>query len=600
MRRAHDRRGRIAALTACLIWAFAVMALAQGNDALVSEPPQEIMALGPADPVGPHLSVPPGPGLRDPNTTWVETLLASMTLDDKIGQMLMPQWTSGSAPGHVTTYKVGGFIFLANSSTTIINAVNSLQAQTSVPLLFAIDCEAGSGARITDGTRFPMNMGLAATWQSDLACEQGRATARECRAVGIHIGFGPVLDVNTEPVNPIIGIRAYSDDPTIVAKMALSYVQGANEQGLLTTFKHFPGHGATTGDSHNSLPVVDISLGELQERHVKPYANLIATGAGDLVMSAHVWYPCLDPGPNAWPATLSTAAMTGILRQQLGFQGTVVSDSYGMAGLLQAASTYDAVRLGVLAGLDIILMPANMAQAQAGLRDAVTSGLIPMSRIDASVRRILTLKSRCGMPESTTVSATQAAAVLRHPDHLAAARAIGRKTICHANLRPGDTPLTATQRVLCLTLNASGQIFYLFSSSYFTNALAARLPLVTTQTVSTSISSSQRAAIVASVPNYDRVVVANYNWTPDYSSNQKLLVEALRGTTVPMVYVSFGSPYHVMQHPGLPNYFCAFSSHYDSQEGAAAVLTGEQSETGNWPVVLPGVATRVREWPAFN
>jgi beta-N-acetylhexosaminidase len=271
-----------------------------------------------------------------------------------------------------------------------------------------------------------------------------------------------------------------------------------------------------------------------------------------------------------------------------------------MAGLLQAASTYDAVRIGVLAGLDIILMPSNMAQAHAGLRDAVTSGMISMSRIDASVRRILTLKSRCGMPESTTVSAAQAAAVLRHPDHLAVARQIGMNTVCSANVRAGDTPLTATQKVLCLTLNASGQIFYLFSSSYFTDALAARLPLLTTQSVSTTISSSQREAIVASAPNYDRIVIANYNWTPDYSANQKLLVDALRGTTVPLVYVSFGSPYHITRHPGMPNYFCAFSSHYDSQQAAAAVLTGMQNATGTWPVTIPGVATRVENWSDFN
>ena len=144
--------------------------------------------------------------------------------------------------------------------------------------------------------------------------------------------------------------------------MAQAHVQGANAEGLLCTFKHFPGHGATTGDSHSSLPIVDIPLAELQAKHVAPYATLIGAGMGDLVMSAHVWYPCLDPGVTAWPATLSTPALTDILRTQLGFTGVAISDSYGMSGLRLAAADSDSPRIGVQAGLDIILMPPDVAR----------------------------------------------------------------------------------------------------------------------------------------------------------------------------------------------------------------------------------------------
>ncbi|MCX7625372.1 MAG: hypothetical protein N2Z21_04095, partial [Candidatus Sumerlaeaceae bacterium] len=322
--------------------------------------------------------------LRAPDNQWVENTLASMTLDEKLGQMIMPSYSSTTADSLVANQRVGGFIFLGNNNTAsaLLSATNHLQSVTSVPLLFAVDCEAGLGARVVDATRFPLNMSAGATQDPLLMELQGKVTARECRAVGIHIGFGPVLDVNTEPVNPIIGVRSYSDSPALVTKLAEAYVRGANAEGLLCTFKHFPGHGATTGDSHSSLPVVSVSRDVLEEVHVAPYRSLIGRGLGDLVMSAHVWYTCLDPGATAWPATLSSNALTGILRTELQYDGVVISDSFGMAGLLAAASTYDAARIGVQAGLDIILTPTNVNDALNGLRDAVQSGAIPTERIN--------------------------------------------------------------------------------------------------------------------------------------------------------------------------------------------------------------------------
>ena len=541
-----------------------------------SEPasPQAV-SLPPNAPAAPRLRMsapPPGPPLRPANEAWVEATLAPMSLDEKIGQLIMPQWTAQAAQ-QLRDYRVGGFIFLATASPTILNATNSLQGQTTVPLIFSIDCEAGSGARITDGTRFPMNMGLAATRRTDLATLEGRVTARECRAAGVQMGFGPVADVNTEPVNPIIGIRAYSDNPDLVAQMAQAYIDGAHAEGLLCTLKHYPGHGAANGDSHSSLPVVDVTRAQLEAVHLKPYRTLVNAGFADLVMSAHVWYPALDPGPNAWPATLSSVALTDILRTEVGFQGTVISDAFGMAGLQQAATTYDAVRIGVLAGLDIILMPPSVDDAARGLRDAVTSGLITTARIDEGVRRILRLKSRVGMPEHTTNSAETLAATIRHPDHLAAAREIGIGTVAAGAVRAGDLPLTASQKILCLTLSGSGQIFYLYDSTSFTQPLAARLPLLDVRQVSTTISSSAAAAIVADSAAYDRVVVASYNWKPRDTTAQESLVQALQAAGRRVVYVSFGSPYREHWYPpGLGTFLCAFSSHYDSQDAAAQVL----------------------------
>ncbi|MBX7244496.1 MAG: hypothetical protein K1X53_03300 [Candidatus Sumerlaeaceae bacterium] len=532
---------------------------------------------------------------------WVNSTLASMTLDEKIGQMLMPSYSSGTAPTEVTSRKVGGFIFLGNSNTAsaVLSATNSLQGITSVPLIFSIDCEPGPGGRLTDGTDFPMNMALGATRNATYAMEQGKVTARECRAIGVQMAFAPVVDVNTEPINPIIGIRSMSDDPELVKTLAQAMVQGMNSEGLLSTFKHFPGHGATTGDSHSSLPTITISTMEIEKNHVKPYADLLPAGYGNLVMSAHVWYTALDPGTTAWPATLSGNALTTILRNEIGFGGAVISDSFGMAGVQLAASTYDGVRIGVLAGLDIILTPPSLDDAYNGLKDAVTSGLIPMARINDSVRRILSLKSRVGIPETTTNSVATMTATMQHPDNLAAADVVARHAICSARTKPQDLPLTSTQKVYCLTLNASSTIFYLYAASYFTNTLGSRLPLLTTQAVSTSVSSSQRATIVANAQTYDRVVIASYEWKPAMTSNQVLLVEALRASGVKMVYVSFGSPWQITQFPLISNYFCGFSSHPGTQDEMARVLCGESTASGLWPVTISGV-TRVDNWPIYG
>jgi beta-N-acetylhexosaminidase len=512
-----------------------------------------------------------------------------MTLDDKLGQMIIPTYSASSADRLVTGQHVGGFIFNGNDNTAagLLAATTHLQQITSVPLIFAIDCEAGLGARVVDATRFPLNMSAGAACAPDLLRMQGRVTARECRAVGIHIGFGPVVDVLTEPVNPIIGVRAYSDDPALVARLAEAYVHGANSEGLLCTFKHFPGHGATTGDSHNSLPVVDIARSDLEGIHVAPYRLLLSRGLGDLVMSAHVWYTCLDPGTTAWPATLSSNALTGILRNELGYDGAIISDSFGMAGLLAAANTYDAARIGVQAGLDIILMPTSEADALSGLRDAVNSGAIPIGRIDQSVRRILRLKSRVGLPAGAIVPVSVMQATVGHPDHRRVAAAIARRAIAGARPAEGEFPTSASQRVLCLSLDASSSIFYLYDASYFLNEFAWAHSNVTTQTVATNVTSAQRSQIVASAAQYERIIVISRDWKPTISTAQQQLVQALIDSGRPLAYCSFGSPYHINMFTGMKNFLCGFSSHYAVQMQMADVLAGGAPLSGNWPVAMP-------------
>lgn len=531
------------------------------------------------------------PALVPPDEVWVEATLAGMTMHEKVGQMLMPVTSSVSGgASDLANYAVGGFAFVGNNNTSanLLSITNGLQEIADIPLLFGIDCEAGLGGRMLAGqaTRFPMNMGLAATRDEELARQQAVVTARECRAIGIHVAFAPVVDVNTEPENPIISIRSYGDDPALAARMARAYVQGAESAGLLTTFKHFPGHGPTVGDSHNGIQTVNISCDELQAMHVAPYADLVAEGLGQLIMSAHVWYPCLDPGANPLPGTISANALNGIARQQLGFDGVLISDAFNMAGLTDVAGTREGVQIAVEAGMDIILFPSSLSEAYGGLMDGISSGRLTEARIDESVRRILRLKSKLGMEESGMVDPAWRTETLAQPEHWAVAEAIGDKTVALGPLQQGVLPLKPQDRVLNVVLEPDRFIFYLYDHTPFTEVLENHLAAMQTELAPDGIGSSERSRIVQAASQRDVIVVSNRNWKPYFNGDfgQRQLVNDLIATGKPVVYVTFGSPYDKQMFPGLQTYVAGFSSHYASQEAAARFLLGRGPADGYWPV----------------
>jgi beta-N-acetylhexosaminidase len=546
-------------------------------------------------------AVPTGPPMRQPDMDWVESTLSSLTLEEKIGQMMILEYPLPS--NAISTYKIGGAIFLGNNNTAsaILANTNNLQAQSPIPLIFAIDCECGLGARVTDATRFPYNMAMGACDQPELARLQGKVTARECRSVGVQIGFGPCVDVNTEPINPIIGVRSFGDRPDLVAELAEAYVQGANSEGLLCTYKHFPGHGATTGDSHNSLPVVTVPYSEILAKHVAPYSALLANGTVDLVMSAHVWYTALDPGTTAWPATLSSNALTSILRQQLGYTGAVISDSYGMAGISEATDYYNAGWLGISAGLDIILMPpaSQIATIRSGIENAVQTGQLTMDRIDASVRRMLILKSRAGIPEVTTNSTAVMTATMKHPDNLAVATQIAQNCISSIRVNSGDVPIPTGDKVLIVDNGSSG-IFYSYSTSYFRTAFASLVPQTTVYTLPSNLTTSVKNSIITQAQASDRVIYLDGSWLPTLSSSRIDLINSLQATGVPLVFANLGSPYKILQVPGIENYFCTFCSHFDSQQQLAKVLVGQATAEAKWPVAIQGVVSaKANDWNLF-
>ncbi len=539
-----------------------------------------------------------GPPLRDPDMVWVENSLTSMTLQEKVGQMIVTGYHS-SGEYMIDNYNIGGFIFTGNNqdAANIVASVNRLQTYSDFPLWFAIDAEAGLGARVGNATIFPLIMAFGAIDDAAYTEECGRITARECRALGIQVAYGPVVDVNTESCNPIISTRSYSDDPLRVTRLARGFIKGARREGLLCTFKHYPGHGATTGDSHSSLPVVDLPLSQLEAEHIKPYRELAGTGDVDFVMTAHVWYSQVDTA-KPWPATLSSIFLTDILRTSIGYDGLIISDSYGMAGLAQAVPDQkERAVVGVEAGLDIILNPPDVGLVFAGICEAVQSERLSEERINQSVRRILIAKSRVGLPENNTVDPALYPTVLQHPDHQAVVREVCEKAFtCGKNMLTSKPPVVSGDKCLILTLAPSRTIFYCFSSDYFTNPFCLQVPDTDIQYVSTYVSSSIHDQIIASAPLYDKVVIAGYDWYKILSSSQVTLINDLCALSVPVIYVGFGAPYHYVQIAGVDAFYCGYASVPAMQEVAVEVLTGQRTAVGTLPVEVEGLP----KFPSFE
>ncbi|MEU7741828.1 beta-N-acetylhexosaminidase [Nonomuraea sp. NPDC049158] len=363
-------------------------------------------------------------------------VLSKMSVEEKVGQLFMPV-LYGTGPGSVSgenqarygaqtpakvvaKYHLGGVIlFPANIQSVgqVVDLTNGLQqASKGVPLLIGTDQENGlvsrMGALMTD---FPGASVIGSTKDTANARAVARATGEELRAVGVNLDFAPVADVNIDPRNPVIGKRAFGNQPAEVAKMVAASVKGFNDAKVAATAKHFPGHGDTNIDSHTGLPVIKHTKEQWERIDAPPFKAAIAAGV-DAVMSAHIVFPKLDPSRD--PATLSKPILTGLLRNKLGFQGVISTDALNMDGVRKKYSDAEIPVRAIQAGADLLLMPNNLPVAYNAVLAAVKSGKISQERLDQSVTRLLKLKQARGLlPKAPVASAAQAAKVLRSAEH---------------------------------------------------------------------------------------------------------------------------------------------------------------------------------------
>lgn len=539
---------------------------------------------------------------------WIQRFIARMTLEEKVGQMFMidvygrtptdPDYEdenlrSGRGVRNfaeaIQRYHVGGFIYFnwngnigipldPQQVQSLSNGLQQLarQQRVPIPLLIATDQEGGIVARVRQpATEFPGNMALGATRSPELAEAAARITARELRALGINMNLAPVLDVNVNPANPVIGVRSYGEDPELVARLGVAQVRGYQGEGVIATVKHFPGHGDTDVDSHYGLPIIHHDRETLERVDLRPFREAIAAGV-DAVMTAHIVVPALDDA--GLPATLSRPILTDVLREELGFDGVIITDALGMQGAQVLPPERIPVE-AIKAGADILLMPPDVSLAFQAVVGAVRRGEISERRIDQSVYRILELKMRRGLFAWDLPGAADLA-LLGTAEGQAVAREAADRSITLLRHEGSVLPLGRGTRVTVVGPRTAG-------AELLASELAAKGLAVTALGTGLNPTASEQDEAVRRAAAADAVVVTTYN-APSYPG-QGQLVGRLVATGKPVIVAATRNPYDAMVLPATAGYLATYGHQPVSLAALARVLVGEVNPSGRLPVTVPGL-----------
>ena len=542
--------------------------------------------------------------------SWTDSVLATMSLRQKVAQMVWPFMLGDYAPTDAPAWRqlerlaaeeqVGGFIVSVGSPLDIATKTNALQRASRVPLLFSADFETGAGFRVRGGyfvpnaidlggaTVFPLQMALGASRDTALAYEVGRVTATEGRALGIHVSFGPVLDVNNNPANPVIGARSFSEDPRLTARLGASLVRGVQEHGMMATGKHFPGHGDTETNSHLELSTVTASRARLDSVELVPFRAAIAAGVG-AIMTYHGILPALDS--SGVPATLSPRVLTGLLRDSLAYRGVLITDAMDMIGVLRQFGAPEAARRAVSAGADVLLMPSDVPGTIDAVVAGVRDGRYTEERINASVRRLLELKRRFGLDRMRYVSLDSVRATVGDSTHLAVARRMAERGIVLVKDSLRSVPLAAQRSLRVLSVTYARRTD-LGAGVGFNTELRRGYESMRSEFVSSDDAAPDLRRLLLMADSVDVVVVGSYvnisSTTATAGAPRAFLdfIAQLRSRSARVVLVSFGTPYLLQQAPSASSYMIAWGSSQASQQAAARALLGMSAITGKLPISL--------------
>lgn len=536
--------------------------------------------------------------------------LEDMTLEEKIGQMLLFGWQADDASGpslsegypgtHKETaatalnsharkllhdWKVGGVILMGRnveSPQQVAALSNQIQEICDIPVFVSTDQEGGHVCRMKKPfTVMPGNMPLGAVGDDDLAYRAARAVGEELCAIGIHLDFAPCVDTNNNPDNPIIGVRSYGEDPRLVARLGAAQVRGYQDSGAIACVKHFPGHGDTAVDSHLGLARVPYPMPRLEEVELVPFRAAIEDGV-EFVMTTHIIFEALD---TERPATLSPAVVNGLLRSDMGFHGVVITDCMEMKAIADNWGTSEAAVMAVEAGVDIVAA-CHTLEKQAAMRqallDAVRSGRITEDRINQSVSRILSCKHRYGLDTRHALPEDLVMTVVGSDPHLAIEQEIARRSITVVRDEAGLLPLR-TEKALVVGPMEPAQIVGEALGADFVE-------------VGPAFEASQLDVVRAKALAADTVVVLTKHrepWTavPQNEEAQAAMVRDFVASGKPLVVVALRNPYDIRHFPEIPTYVCTYGYTRPSLEALADVLKGTVKPEGVLPVTLSGEAS---------
>ena len=555
-----------------------------------------------------------------------------MSLEEKIGQL--------SAVGLNATYlnqdseafkdlrhqvvdnHVGGIVLFHGPVYESVILVNRMQQLAKLPLLISADLEAGAGMRFDDTVNFPWNMAVGATANPDYARRQGELTAREARALGIQQIYAPVADVNNNAANPVINVRSYGEDPAAVAKLVAAFVQGAQRGGVIATAKHFPGHGDTATDSHRGLPEIDVTRERLDSVELVPFRAAVDAGVG-AVMDGHIGLPLIDPTSitplprdvklkpietddageivaekGTMPTTLSPV-MNKILRNELGFDGLIVTDAMSMSGLTLYFTQEEASVRALEAGADLLLKPADTDAVFRGVRDAVKKGRLTEQRIEESTRKVMAAKYDLGLAQQRITPLDEIDRIVGGKETLELADEIAAHAITlvrnDAGLLPLNLPSTATVFNLAIT-NGDDRLFI---TQPFVSTMARSGRKVVTLVLDDRSSEAEVKKALDLAGRANLVIASLYGRVRTGQARSVALPEpgakvldALIDRQTPIIGISFGNPYLLGSFPKLQTYLVAYGDMQSLQEASAEALLGHSDITGRLPISLPGLYPR--------
>ncbi|HNY03494.1 MAG TPA: glycoside hydrolase family 3 N-terminal domain-containing protein, partial [Bacteroidales bacterium] len=534
---------------------------------------------------------------QDTSGRWIDSVYRSLPREQRIAQLfILRAWSyrdstyNDSLTRIITTFNPGGVCFFKGGPVRQALLTNRLQQASPTPLLIATDAEWGPGMRLDSAFTFPRQMALGAMADDSLIYRMGRWIGRSCRRLGVHINFAPVVDVNNNPANPVIGFRSFGEDPKAVARKGFMYMKGLQDEGILATLKHFPGHGDTETDSHLALPLITHTAERLDSVELYPFRELIRKGA-EGIMVAHLYMPGLDTTRNT-PTTLSGPVITGLLREKLGFGGYIVTDALDMDGvagkkdLKEKDRPRDVALKALMAGNDILLLPRDLGVAIREIATAVDSGRISDSLIEAKCRRVLALKYRMGLNRRPVVETRGLTEDLNAPEAAVLQEKMvkGSVTVLGNDLRA--IPLTHIDRrkiaLLCLGDTVPGRF----------GEVIGRADPVSIHCLPSRFSHRQSDSIYLEVSKADLVILSLHGIASNPADTFGLTGAMIRLTdtlilTNRTILTVFGTPYALGRIPGAvlaEAVVVAYQDNPTTREVAAEVIIGGVGARGRLPV----------------
>lgn len=546
-------------------------------------------------------------------TRWIDSVYNVLTEEERIGQLFMVAAYSGGKNYNeelvtklIAAHQVGGLIFMQGGPVRQASLTNYYQHLAQTPLLIGMDAEWGVGMRLDSVKNFPRQMMLGATRDTALVYRMGAAIAAQCKRLGVNIDFGPDIDVNNNALNPVINSRSFGEDKTWVAKLGIAYMRGLQNNGVMACAKHFPGHGDTNVDSHNDLPVITRSMPQLDSLEFFPFRRLIYAGVGS-IMVAHLDVPALESTPNL-PSTLSKNTVTGILRNKLNYTGLIITDALNMQGVIKYFPSGEAELRAFEAGNDILLFPQDVPLALAKIKNAIDSGIIPMTQLELSVKKILAAKFDAGLSAWKDIDTRNITSDLNQSIDQIRTQVTKAAVTVVKDDNQVLKKINENMHIGYVGLNAAKSTpLYEYLQDKFDNITPRWLPK------GSPLDSAEK--VLESLTKYDAVIVAvhNLNFSPGNNyglNNEAVAFLQYAGCRNNVMVVLLGNAYAMQYFCGAGSVMVAYEDDTIAEQAVADVLLKKLKPKGRLPVTacingksvcpLPAKLPEMANVPAYD